>query len=165
MHKASCPTSAPILNNVLLAECAQILWNILTAQGDQVWSLTSKYGSDGHVSTSFWSLLDYFSKQKSMCSQGTFFRLYYPCQAQDGSVEPNWIPCREYFAGLADFMKMSRALGDRIFNYLFGEFSVQTLINISLLTLCTEKTFNWSRSTTESRVYLAAVLHCTLVIV
>ncbi|GAA6093807.1 platelet-activating factor acetylhydrolase [Tachysurus ichikawai] len=61
--------------------------------------------------------------------QGTFFRLYYPCQAQDGSVEPNWIPCREYFAGLADFMKMSRALGDRIFNYLFGSYKIPTAWN------------------------------------
>lgn len=67
-----------------------------------------------------------------MHSQGSFFRLYYPCRAPGGSEQPNWIPCRNYFTGLADFMKMSRALSERIFNYLFGKLLVQTpVINIS----------------------------------
>lgn len=51
----------------------------------------------------------------------TFFRLYYPCQASENPQLPDWVPCREYFNGLADFMKMNRALSERIFNYLFGK--------------------------------------------
>lgn len=53
--------------------------------------------------------------------QGTLFRLYYPCQSPNSSEKPDWIPCKEYFNGLADFMKMSRAISERIFNYLFGK--------------------------------------------
>ncbi|XP_075994766.1 platelet-activating factor acetylhydrolase isoform X2 [Genypterus blacodes] len=56
--------------------------------------------------------------------QGCFFRLYYPCQETDGAEKPDWIPCREYFNGLADFMKMNRTLSERIFNYLFGSFKI-----------------------------------------
>ncbi|XP_017311768.1 platelet-activating factor acetylhydrolase [Ictalurus punctatus] len=63
--------------------------------------------------------------------QGTFFRLYYPCQAEEGSDELNWIPCREYFNGLADFMKMSRALSERIFNFLFGSYKIPAAWNAS----------------------------------
>ncbi|XP_060773353.1 platelet-activating factor acetylhydrolase isoform X2 [Neoarius graeffei] len=66
--------------------------------------------------------------------QGIFFRLYYPCQAPEGSDEPHWIPCREYFNGLADFMKMSRALSERIFNYLFGSYKIPAAWNASFKT-------------------------------
>lgn len=53
-------------------------------------------------------------------SQGSFIRLYYPCQEPEGAEKPDWIPCREYFNGLADFMKINRTLSERIFNYLYG---------------------------------------------
>ncbi|XP_017575673.1 platelet-activating factor acetylhydrolase [Pygocentrus nattereri] len=63
--------------------------------------------------------------------QGTFFRLYYPCQTSEASEKPDWIPCREYFNGLADFMKMSRTLSERIFNYLFGSYKIPAAWNAS----------------------------------
>ncbi|XP_030627845.1 platelet-activating factor acetylhydrolase isoform X2 [Chanos chanos] len=63
--------------------------------------------------------------------QGTFFRLYYPCQASDSAENPDWIPRREYFSGLADFMKMNRTLSERIFNYLFGSFKIPAAWNAS----------------------------------
>lgn len=53
-------------------------------------------------------------------SQGSFFRLYYPCQEPEGAEKPDWIPSREYFNGLADFMKINRTLSERILNYLYG---------------------------------------------
>lgn len=53
--------------------------------------------------------------------QGSFFRLYYPCQESDNVVKPDWIPCREYFNGLADFMKVNRTFSERVFNYLYGK--------------------------------------------
>lgn len=56
-----------------------------------------------------------------LCSQGSFFRLYYPCQESDNGVKPDWIPCREYFNGLADFMKFNRTFTERVFNYLYGK--------------------------------------------
>uniref|UniRef100_A0A673VUL0 Platelet-activating factor acetylhydrolase n=1 Tax=Salmo trutta TaxID=8032 RepID=A0A673VUL0_SALTR len=40
--------------------------------------------------------------------EGTFFRLYYPCVASDNAEKPDWIPCKGYFYGLADFMKINR---------------------------------------------------------
>lgn len=53
--------------------------------------------------------------------QGSFFRLYYPCQEAQGAEKPDWIPSREYFYGLADFMKINRSLSEKIFNHLFGK--------------------------------------------
>ncbi|XP_062858120.1 platelet-activating factor acetylhydrolase [Trichomycterus rosablanca] len=61
--------------------------------------------------------------------QGTLFRLYYPCQSFESSEKPDWIPCREYFNGLADFMKMSRAISEKIFNYLFGSYKIPAAWN------------------------------------
>lgn len=55
--------------------------------------------------------------------QGSFFRLYYPCQETDKAEKPDWVPSREYFNGLADFMKINRTLSERIFNRLFGKFT------------------------------------------
>lgn len=55
---------------------------------------------------------------------GSFFRLYYPCQESDKAEKPDWVPCKEYFNGLADFMKISRAFSERIFNYLFGSYKI-----------------------------------------
>ncbi|XP_071334755.1 platelet-activating factor acetylhydrolase isoform X1 [Trachinotus anak] len=56
--------------------------------------------------------------------QGSFFRLYYPCQETEKAEKPDWVPCREYFNGLADFMKINRTLSERIFDYLFGSFKI-----------------------------------------
>ncbi|KAM3849323.1 platelet-activating factor acetylhydrolase-like [Diretmus argenteus] len=55
---------------------------------------------------------------------GSFFRLYYPCQDSEKAEKPDWIPSREYFNGLADFMKINRTLSEKIFNYLFGSFKI-----------------------------------------
>ncbi|KAM7395772.1 hypothetical protein PAMA_007177 [Pampus argenteus] len=56
--------------------------------------------------------------------QGTFFRLYYPCQEMEKPEKPDWVPCREYFNGLADFMKINRTISEKIFNYFFGSFKI-----------------------------------------
>lgn len=71
--------------------------------------------------------------------KGTFLRLYYPCQASESPQLPDWVPCREYFNGLADFMKINRALSERIFNYLFGKcflyrlFSTEPFVNVNFV--------------------------------
>ncbi|KAM6915514.1 platelet-activating factor acetylhydrolase [Xenentodon cancila] len=57
-------------------------------------------------------------------AQGSFFRLYYPCQETEEAEKPDWIPNREYFDGLGDFMKINRNLSEKIFNYLFGSFKI-----------------------------------------
>ncbi|KAF7661234.1 hypothetical protein LDENG_00266440 [Lucifuga dentata] len=62
-------------------------------------------------------------------AQGCFFRLYYPCQKSEKAEKPDWIPCKEYFNGLADFMKMNRTLSERIFNYLFGSFKIPAYLD------------------------------------
>lgn len=61
--------------------------------------------------------------------EGTFFRLYYPCNETENPVTPDWIPKQEYFNGLADFMKINRTISDRIFNYLFGSFKIPAALN------------------------------------
>ncbi|XP_053300920.1 platelet-activating factor acetylhydrolase isoform X2 [Pleuronectes platessa] len=62
-------------------------------------------------------------------TQGTFFRLFYPCQETEKAEKPDWVPCKEYFNGLADFMKINRTLSERIFNYLFGSFKVPAYLD------------------------------------
>uniref|UniRef100_A0A8C7PF28 Platelet-activating factor acetylhydrolase n=1 Tax=Oncorhynchus mykiss TaxID=8022 RepID=A0A8C7PF28_ONCMY len=61
--------------------------------------------------------------------EGTFFRLYYPCVVSDNAEKPDWIPCKGYFYGLADFMKINRGLSEKIFNYLFGSFKIPAALN------------------------------------
>ncbi|KAG7244270.1 hypothetical protein INR49_004408 [Caranx melampygus] len=61
--------------------------------------------------------------------QGSFFRLYYPCQETEKAEKPDWVPCREYFNGLADFMKINRTLSERIFDYLFGSFKIPAYLD------------------------------------
>lgn len=62
-------------------------------------------------------------------TQGSFFRLYYPCHGTERAEKPDWIPCREYFNGLADFMKINRSLSEKIFNYLFGSFKIPAYLD------------------------------------
>uniref|UniRef100_A0A8C2WKR3 Platelet-activating factor acetylhydrolase n=1 Tax=Cyclopterus lumpus TaxID=8103 RepID=A0A8C2WKR3_CYCLU len=62
-------------------------------------------------------------------TQGSFFRLYYPCQETEKPEQPDWVPCVEYFNGLADFMKINRTLSERIFNYLFGSFKIPASVD------------------------------------
>lgn len=64
-----------------------------------------------------------------VCEQGTFFRLYYPCQHTETAEKPDWVPCVEYYNGLADFMKINRTLSEKIFNYLFGNSTTVVLNN------------------------------------
>ncbi|XP_068609787.1 platelet-activating factor acetylhydrolase [Brachionichthys hirsutus] len=61
--------------------------------------------------------------------KGSFFRLYYPCRQTDKAEKPGWIPSREYFNGLADFMKINRAFSERIFNHLFGSCKIPAYLD------------------------------------
>ncbi|KAM6992263.1 platelet-activating factor acetylhydrolase [Tautogolabrus adspersus] len=61
--------------------------------------------------------------------KGSFFRLYYPCQETEKAEKPDWVPCREYFNGLADFMKINRSLSEKIFNHLFGSFKIPAYLD------------------------------------
>ncbi|XP_061667382.1 platelet-activating factor acetylhydrolase isoform X1 [Syngnathoides biaculeatus] len=61
--------------------------------------------------------------------QGSFFRLYYPCHKMDKAAMPDWIPSREYFNGLADFLKINRTFSERIFNCLFGSFKIPAFLD------------------------------------
>ncbi|XP_038164513.1 platelet-activating factor acetylhydrolase [Cyprinodon tularosa] len=62
-------------------------------------------------------------------AQGSFFRLYYPCQKMEKAEKPDWIPSVEYFYGLADFMKINRSLSEKIFNYLFGSYKIPASVD------------------------------------
>lgn len=62
-------------------------------------------------------------------AKGSFFRLYYPCQETEKAEKPDWVPSREYFNGLADFMKINRTLSERIFNHLFGSFKIPAYLD------------------------------------
>ncbi|XP_065537859.1 platelet-activating factor acetylhydrolase isoform X2 [Lathamus discolor] len=52
--------------------------------------------------------------------EGSFLRLYYPsCSATDNEEAP-WIPDKEYYQGLSDFLNMYRIVGERLFQYYVG---------------------------------------------
>uniref|UniRef100_A0A8C3JHY4 Platelet-activating factor acetylhydrolase n=1 Tax=Calidris pygmaea TaxID=425635 RepID=A0A8C3JHY4_9CHAR len=52
--------------------------------------------------------------------EGSFLRLYYPsCDATDNEEAP-WIPDKEYYQGLSDFLNMYRIVGQRLFQYYVG---------------------------------------------
>ncbi|KAF7239453.1 Platelet-activating factor acetylhydrolase [Varanus komodoensis] len=52
--------------------------------------------------------------------QGIFLRLYYPCQNGTSSEETIWIPKKEYYHGLSDFLNIYRTLGEFLFASYVG---------------------------------------------
>ncbi|KYO34108.1 platelet-activating factor acetylhydrolase isoform A [Alligator mississippiensis] len=53
-------------------------------------------------------------------SQASFLRLYYPSQNTLNSEETQWIPRKEYYCGLSEFLNMYRVVGERLLQYYFG---------------------------------------------
>ncbi|XP_020657188.2 platelet-activating factor acetylhydrolase isoform X2 [Pogona vitticeps] len=52
--------------------------------------------------------------------QGTFLRLYYPSENDTNNEETLWIPNKEYYRGLSDFLNIYRTLGEFIFACYIG---------------------------------------------
>ncbi|XP_054051348.1 platelet-activating factor acetylhydrolase isoform X1 [Rissa tridactyla] len=52
--------------------------------------------------------------------EGSFLRLYYPSCDATANEEAPWIPDKEYYQGLSDFLNMYRIVGERLFQYYVG---------------------------------------------
>ncbi|XP_023780047.1 platelet-activating factor acetylhydrolase isoform X2 [Cyanistes caeruleus] len=52
--------------------------------------------------------------------EGSFLRLYYPAYDATDIEEARWIPDKEYYQGLSDFLNMYRVVGERLFHYYVG---------------------------------------------
>lgn len=48
-------------------------------------------------------------------------RLYYPAYDATDVEEARWIPDKEYYQGLSDFLNMYRVVGERLFHYYVGK--------------------------------------------
>ncbi|XP_039551919.1 platelet-activating factor acetylhydrolase isoform X2 [Passer montanus] len=52
--------------------------------------------------------------------EGSFLRLYYPAHDATDIEEARWIPDKEYYQGLSDFLNLYRVVGERLFHYYVG---------------------------------------------
>nr|XP_014348591.1 PREDICTED: platelet-activating factor acetylhydrolase isoform X2 [Latimeria chalumnae] len=66
--------------------------------------------------------------------KGSFLRLYYPCWRDGAHEDLLWIPRKEYYYGLADFLKINRRIAAWLFGRLFGSVTCPANWNVPFRT-------------------------------
>ncbi|XP_053919465.1 platelet-activating factor acetylhydrolase isoform X3 [Cuculus canorus] len=86
----------------------------------QVMNLYPFLGHDWSPGEAHWDYSGIKLISSPVWMKGSFLRLYYPsCDATDNEEAP-WIPDKEYYQGLSDFLNMYRVVGERLFQYYVG---------------------------------------------